>query len=919
MHDLYFFDSEVFAEDWCFVFKRQSDGHIESFWNDCEGVQDFIDLTGPVLCGWNARDYDAHILKAVLLGWEPSQVHHVSQTIVESEERSAVWALFSGSRWVDLPPIIDLFHDVVPRKSLKEVEANICLPIVESSVPFDIDRALTPEERAEVERYCLHDVEATEALYDLRFDYVKAKSDLCELQGVDPLTMLKHTNARVVSEVLRAERIGEHPKGERYECPSNLDVSAIPEQVLSFALSITSANCEDDHAPVEFMFHDCPTTVGLGGIHAAVPSYKETATDKRVVLIQDIGSYYPSLIINNGYMSRAVPDASVYKQFYEMRMKAKTDGDKATAEAAKLVLNTTYGTMKDQYNKMYDPMQATRVCLSGQLYIIDLIEQMYRAVPHGLQLIQLNTDGWVISVPRDRQAAILFAVTAWCERTGFTVDTDFVETIVQANVNNYVMRTVDGKVKAKGGVVARHAGGDFKSNSATIIDKAVVDYLLDGTPVAHTVNSCSDIERFQIVAKAGRTFQEVVHDIPIICDGDTVVERRDVVVQRRNRVYATTDERYGGIFKVKLDSEGKETGRSRVPLTPPHCFVDNENLWHDTPIELTSLDKSWYVSLAQRKAREFITRDKKEREQMATTEEPNNELQKPDDNEVASTTAPTPRRRSKKTDEAANEVNIEAVLVPTFGEKLFQLQALMNGAATGVEFDKVVAVGGGASSEYADTQQYKKWLAQACQQCGLLYKLDVTTQFLGEIGKTSSGGAIYAAQADGFVTLRDVNDFDAAETYAVSGFGSNGQPGFCNGAAQTNLLRNFLLNGIALLDNKGREGDDQAFNGVVDNTKGYVSKEQKADIRQGIKDEKAEEKQYATALFAKALYDTIMQAREYQPDFGDKQLAEHYDEDGSPKLRDDGKSTMAKLDAQRGLTKAEEIIAEGEKSKGEAA
>jgi hypothetical protein len=430
-----------------------------------------------------------------------------------------------------------------------------------------------------------------------------------------------------------------------------------------------------------------------------------------------------------------------------MRMEAKAKGDKPTAEAAKLVLNTTFGTMKDTYNKMYDPMQATRVCVSGELYILDLIEQLYRAVGESLTLIQLNTDGWVISLPRTSLGDVEKAVGVWQARTGLTVDTDEIEVIVQANVNNYVLRTTDGVVKTKGGVVARHAGGDFKSNSATIIDKAVADYLLDGVPIAETVEACDELERFQIVAKMGSTFQRMVH----------VVDGEEVETQRVNRVYATTDERYGGIFKVKLE-DGREVGRSKVPLTPERCLVDNENEG------LTTLDKSWYAALATKKAREFITRDKKEKEQMAEVNESTNELQEE---------KPKPTR--KRTTKAENPVP-----VPSFRDRLMELQRAMQGASTAVVFDSVV---NNISYEYADTQQYKRQLATACNQLDLLIKLDLTCDFLGVIspeGKTPT----YGAQATGVVTISDAYDPEQYETYAISGFGSNVQAGSCNGAAQ---------------------------------------------------------------------------------------------------------------------------------------
>ena len=42
----------------------------------------------------------------------------------------------------------------------------------------------------------------------------------------------------------------------------------------------------------------------------------------------------------------------------------------------KIILNSTYGAMKDKYNPMYDPRQANNVCVFGQLLLLDLIEHL---------------------------------------------------------------------------------------------------------------------------------------------------------------------------------------------------------------------------------------------------------------------------------------------------------------------------------------------------------------------------------------------------------------------------------------------------------------------------------------------------------------------------------------------------------------
>ena len=45
--------------------------------------------------------------------------------------------------------------------------------------------------------------------------------------------------------------------------------------------------------------------------------------------------------------------------------------------------------MGSEYNRLYDPLQCNQICITGQLYLIDLIEKL---TPYA-QLIQSNTDG----------------------------------------------------------------------------------------------------------------------------------------------------------------------------------------------------------------------------------------------------------------------------------------------------------------------------------------------------------------------------------------------------------------------------------------------------------------------------------------------------------------------------------------------
>lgn len=48
--------------------------------------------------------------------------------------------------------------------------------------------------------------------------------------------------------------------------------------------------------------------------------------------------------------------------------------------------NTTYGTMNDEHNPMYDSNSANSVCINGQLLLLDCVEK----VEHLGEVLQLT-------------------------------------------------------------------------------------------------------------------------------------------------------------------------------------------------------------------------------------------------------------------------------------------------------------------------------------------------------------------------------------------------------------------------------------------------------------------------------------------------------------------------------------------------
>ena len=598
------YDVEVFCEDWLVIFKDIETGKYTCVHNDNEELKECIS-EDCIYIGFNSKHYDQFIIKAICCGFTPQEVKQVNDFIIGG-----------GQGW-ECPMLRDFFFrfnnvdikdDMQMGLSLKAIEGHLGLSVEESTVPFDIDRPLTEEELKETAKYCIHDVDTTEKLVELRKDYLKNKIHIGKLAGLDEVKAMGMTNAKLTAALLKAEQ-KPHDDERKYVYPPNLKREYIPQEVFDFFDRMYDPEISDKELFSDkqtFSIGDCPGVVGYGGIHAAIPNYFFVETEDRVIRNKDVASYYPHLMTLCGYTSRNIPSAKVFEDVLETRMKAKASGDKATANALKLVVNTTYGALLNKYNDLFDPLMGRSVCITGQLFLMELAQHLYADIPD-LKIVQLNTDGIMVECDRKYLPMLDEICDEWQSRTGFELEEDAVVRIAQKDVNNYVEVQEGGKAKSKGGYLVRGIStvGAFNiNNNACIVAAAVKEYLVNGVPVEDTINGCNDIFQFQLIAKAGVKYREAYH----------LVDGEKVPVQKVNRVYATKDERYGKLFKVKAENDST----AKIEMLPEHCIIDNDN-----HLTIDDVDKTFYIEMAKKRINDFlgIKPEKKKggRKKMATT------------------------------------------------------------------------------------------------------------------------------------------------------------------------------------------------------------------------------------------------------------------------------------------------------------
>ena len=299
-------------------------------------------------------------------------------------------------------------------------------------------------------------------------------------------------------------------------------------------------------------------------------------------------------MIQNGYSSRNIPSFDLFKDVYHRRIEAKKSGDKVTANSLKLVLNTTYGATLNRYNDLYDPLQARSVCISGQLYLLELACHLLKDIK-GLRVVELNTDGIMVEFDDSQYDAVNAIIQEWQDRTHFGLEEDVIARYYAKDVNNYVEVDGSGEVKKKGGYVVRGIApvGAFNiNNNATIVAKAITEYFVNGTPAEETINASTDVFEFQMIAKAGAKYKEAYH----------LVNGVKQPVQKVNRVYATADERYGKVYKVKADDDSE----AKIDSLPEHCIIDNSAVNSPNHTRIDQIDKTFYINMARKRINDFL-------------------------------------------------------------------------------------------------------------------------------------------------------------------------------------------------------------------------------------------------------------------------------------------------------------------------
>lgn len=591
---IYIYDIEVFKKDNLFVFRDYFTKEWTVIHNDLDALRKFyLANRDSLFVGYNSSSYDSNVMRAYLQGKNP---FHVSKAIIESDDRGLVYKMFDTKK----TPLfgMDLYQDN-RGFSLKEHSAFMGINIKETEVDFDLDRELTEEEQVLNELYCKNDVIATEKRFEQNIGMLVAKAAIALYFGLDKMA-LSMTNANLTAELLGAEKTPDRgDELDKYELPEGFEIES--ETIRQAFMTDDFEANDKGHASISLDVprRDVTEVLGVGGIHGAKESFIHVGNFHA----RDVGSLYPNTMVLFDYLSRNIPEDKrhIYQMLLDERMEAKYSNKEFTEikgvqiptklliNGYKLPLNTKYGAMGAEFNKLYDPRMRLLVCITGQMAMWDLLEK----IEDHATIIQSNTDAhYYIPFSEEDEKAIDEIANDWMKRTGYTLDDDPFEAIFQKDVNNYLAVTSDGKVKFKGAIGLTNG---LKVSKA-IVSNAFINYVVSGKDYKEFINECNELRQFQMITKTGWTFDDtVVRDM----------NGNETKAQKVNRVFAVKDPNKAvEIFKVKRGAVIEEEGTTIVgddsytkglPNAPEYYAIDNEAIGEGW-ITLDDIDKEYYIN-----------------------------------------------------------------------------------------------------------------------------------------------------------------------------------------------------------------------------------------------------------------------------------------------------------------------------------
>lgn len=422
--------------------------------------------------------------------------------------------------------------------SLKWLEFAMRMDDIED-LPYPVDATLTDDMIDNLIEYCHHDVKATKMFYDRTIKKLTLRKNLSKVYGID---LLNHSDVGM-AETLVLNSYCELTGKKKW------DVSQLrSEYKFILARDVIMPEIHFQTPELQRWLSDlknvylltpggrwkgCSVPLGdevfdiaLGGIHIKQKALAFYAEEDEYLAELDCSGMYATFIDKWGQYPAQLGKEFLflYRKIREDRMAAKKSGDKIMDAAGKLMGNGTFGKFGSDKSYLYDLKMLFTVTLNNQLLLLMLAERCHL---QNLKVISANTDSITVKIKKVDIPKLEKVVEEWEKISRHTMEYTPYECIIYRDVNNYLSKTTDGKVKPKGcfEIIPMKNGdiGYSKNWNMRIVPMALEKYYLEGVKVEDTVLSHTNIFDFLKAAKGTKTSKFVYRELTTTGIDDTAL------------------------------------------------------------------------------------------------------------------------------------------------------------------------------------------------------------------------------------------------------------------------------------------------------------------------------------------------------------------------------------------------------------
>lgn len=594
------YDIETLSNAATFTFLDYDSGKVKQFvcWEDRNDWKKLVDYWKTIthLISFNGNHFDQPVMLRLLQdsglirdsGRQVAfKAYGFAQLVInrseEDEVRKETFQLLRDTHFVS----IDLFMywskmlRLSKKLSLKFFAHNLGMSIVE--MPIHHTQAIqTEKELQQVLDYNLQDVKVTRALAEELKEQINLR---IWVQQTYQLSCMSKDAPKIAQELI-LKSYSESTRQNKWELSKRRYFKPDPLYlkdwlpVIQFKTPFFQQVYQDMTESIngfkrEYLYKNpdgsyLKLSYGIGGLHSLNTNEKWISTPKLQVKTIDAASLYPTLILNNGYVSPelGLPLLSIYRDIRTERLEAKKAREKQKDTFLKLCLNGFSGLADSPTCWLYAPEQILMMRMHGQLLLSRFLEELGLA---GIKAISLNTDGIELLVSPLQQHKLDQIVREIEAEFQVQFESEDYRAIYYKTVNDYLAITNSGKVKEKGEFQSEKQID--ASNEFLVIPKALRAYWVDGIQPDVFIRNHTDLFSFCAAKKIDRNYE---------------VTYRGKKVQQLNRYLVSTKSAGAYLYKQK-ENKNPENVLKGIPV-----LLVNETT--DKPAQGYPIDYQFYIT-----------------------------------------------------------------------------------------------------------------------------------------------------------------------------------------------------------------------------------------------------------------------------------------------------------------------------------